>query len=517
MAVVVVSCEPLKGLVRDMLQSGTATQAKPRLVMIGLDAMSLPFIEANAPTLPVLTSLLKKGMLRHLSSPASHLSASVWPTFLTGKEPGEHGQYFPFQWSGEHHAYRRLTDARWSGEFDCPPFWYPIAEAGVPVIAFDVAHALHDERAPCLQITNWSYQSSGAANASDPQALKDLRRRFGRRPIGPEVPIPKTARQCAAIQKQQISAVRAKADATLYLMNKPWRLFVSGWYEAHRAGHNLWPVEGDFASDAAPDALLAVYQETDRQLGRICHALDHDQPETSLLLFSLHGMGPNTAQDHFLTEMLSRLNRLYLGEELERSERAAPLNALAFLRNTLPPTLQYRTASLLGEAVQDWVVNRALTAGRRWDRTPSFPVLSGGEGLIRLNIRDRESPGFFDPGSAELATYVEWLKKRLFAIEVSNTGEPLIMDIVNVDELFPGARRRFLPDLILKWAPKAPVDRIRSPHIGEIEVSLATGRGGNHNDNAFMIAIGANAFLEAVANIRTIADLGKIAAGTLLG
>ena len=112
---------------------------------------------------------------------------------------------------------------------------------------------------------------------------------------------------------------------------------MTGWYEAHRAGHNLWPVEGDFASDASPDAMLAVYEETDRQLGRVLSAIDGT--DTALLLFALHGMEPNRAQDHFLGEILRRLNALYLGRQANGSSRPAALNAMAFLRRALPPTL----------------------------------------------------------------------------------------------------------------------------------------------------------------------------------
>lgn len=500
-----------------MSQIGPAVDTTPKLLMLGLDAVSLPFVLDNRRKLPHLSSLLDSGLVAKLQSSASYLSASVWPTFYTGKQPGEHGQYFPFQWSAKHLRYRRISDPRWSDEFDCEPFWHRMANAGIPTIALDVAHALHDERAPGLQITNWSYQSSGAAKASHPQVLKDIQRRFGRRPIGPEVPVPKTAQQCAAIRDQLISAVRAKADATLYLMNRPWNLFVTGWYEVHRAGHNLWPVEGDFASDADPDAMLAVYAETDRQLGRIRSALKQQHPGASLLVFALHGMEPNRAQDHFLPEILSRLNNLYLDRALNRSGRPAPLNAMAFLRQALPPTLQYRAASMLGEGVQDWVVNRALTAGRAWGATPSFAMLSGGEGLIRLNIKGRESPGFFEPNSPELDGYIAWLHERLLEIQVSGTGESLIERVITVDEVLSGPRRHFLPDLILQWGPDAPVHRICSPDIGEIEVSLATGRGGNHNDSAFLIASGEDAFLRAVAQIRDVSRLGEIVDSFLLG
>ena len=490
------------------------SKVEPRLLMLGLDAVSLPFVRQNQAKLPVLGSLLERGMLRELETSATHLSASVWPTFSTGKQPGEHGQYFPFQWSAKNGSYLRVADGRWSEEFDCQPFWHRVAEAGLPTIAFDIAHALHDERAPCLQITNWSYQSSGDAKASHRDVLKDIQRRFGRRPIGPEVPVPKTARQCAAIRDQLTRAVRAKADATLHLMQMPWSLFVTGWYEPHRAGHNLWPVEGDFGSDASPDAMLDVYAETDRQLGRVLTALEKQRG--SLILFALHGMEANRAQDHFLGELLTRLNNLYLGQDIARSKTPSALNAMAFLRRALPPTLQYRAASLLGERIQDWVVNRALVAGRDWSMTPSFPILSGGEGLIRLNLKGREPSGYFEPGSSALTDYVGWLNDRLAAVTVAETGEPLIARVVRVDDILPGARREFLPDLILTWAPETPVGRIRSPDVGEIEMTLATGRGGNHNDSAFLVAKGDNQLLEAVAGVSDIAQIGDAAAEYLI-
>ena len=491
-------------------------QAEPRLLMLGLDAVSLPFVQENRRSFPNLSALLDGGMLRELGSSARHLSASVWPTFSTGKQPSDHGHSFPFQWSAEHRQYLRVADPSWSEGFDCQPFWHRVAQSGLPTIAFDIAHALHDERAPCLQITNWSYQSSGDAKASHREVLKDIQRRFGRRPIGPEVPVAKTARQCIAIRDQLVRAVRAKADATLHLMQRPWSLFVTGWYEAHRAGHNLWPVEGDFASHASPDAMLAVYAETDRQLGRVMAALQLEETDSSLLVFALHGMEPNRAQDHFLPEILSRLNRLYLGQPANGSDKPAALNVTAFLRHALPPTLQYRAASLLGERIQDWVVNRALVGGRDWDETPSFPVLSGGEGLIRLNVKGREFPGYFEPGSPELAEFTGWLRERLSAIKVSASGEPLIKNIILADEALPGSHRDFLPDLILEWAPDAPVHRICSPDIGEIEVSLATGRGGNHNDSAFLLASGSDAFLRAVAPVDDISGLGGVAESFLL-
>lgn len=485
--------------------------ADRRLFMLGLDAVSLPFIRDHLDRMPCLASLLAKGVCRDLESPAAYLNGSVWPTFLSGKSPGDHGQYFPFQWAATERRYRRIADRHWSEQFDCKPFWHRVSHAGVPTIAFDIGHALHDERAPGLQITNWSYQSSGAAKASRPDVLRDIQRRFGHRPIGPEVPVPKSARQCAALRDTLIDAVRKKADATIHLMSRPWGLFVTGWYEAHRAGHNLWPIDEDFASKASPDAMLAVYEEMDHQLARVVAATERRGQECALIVFTLHGMEPNRAQDHFLAEILSRLNRVYRHGAVKAAVTPVAPNAMAFLRRAVPPTLQYWVASILGERVQDWVVNRALVGGLTWADIPSIVVLSGGDGLIRLNIKGRETAGYFDPESQELVDYVAWLRTRLMAITVAETGERLIEDIALVDDLYPGARRNFLPDMIVRWRPEAPAHRIKSPDIGEIEVSLSTGRGGNHNSSAFMIAHGNDEFLQVFARVRDIAGLSRAA------
>ena len=66
-------------------------RANRKLFMLGLDAISLPFVREHLDRLPCLASLLAKGVCRDLDSPADYLNACVWPTFLSGQSPGDHG------------------------------------------------------------------------------------------------------------------------------------------------------------------------------------------------------------------------------------------------------------------------------------------------------------------------------------------------------------------------------------------------------------------------------------------
>ena len=171
--------------------------------------------------------------------------------------------------------------------------------------------------------------------------LKVIRHRFGRRPIGREVPVPKTARQCDAIRDQLIAAVRAKAGATLHLMSMPWNLSVTGWYEVHRAGHNLWPVEGDFASNSPPTRCSPSTRKQTGSSAGILATLEMQGEDTALLLFALHGMGPNRAQNHLLTEILSRPNARYPrpGSQWVEEARGAQRDSLSPARSAARPAI----------------------------------------------------------------------------------------------------------------------------------------------------------------------------------
>lgn len=480
--------------------------------MICIDAISLDFVRAHLDRLPVFRALLREGTLATMSSPAGLLSACAWPSFATGDDPGAHGHYFPFQWDPANMRFERTSSPAMAAALDFEPFWRRLARRGVKTVAFDTALSLDAAKAPCVEITNWSYQSSGLATASDPALLREIRRRFGRRPIGKEVPVPKTLRHSRRIRDDLIEALRRKTDATLWLMDRlDWRLFVAGFYELHRAGHNLLVVDGDFGSEADPDALLEVYEAQDRELGRLVSRLK--EKGADLVLFSLHGMAANRVQDHFLDEILSRLNEKYRVERGAAPRKRKSNNLVTALRARIPHRLQFSLAYLLGEHVQDFIVNRSFVGGVDWKTTPSFRLASGGEGYIRLNMKGRERDGYF--GAEEAERYRRWLSARLAEIRVAATDEPLIGEIVDLHAVFPGERTDALPDIVLTFAPSAPARAVTSPAIGTIEAHLDTGRGGNHTGDAFAIGLGAAALRLAEEDIGDIKDLGRVAEALL--
>ena len=180
------------------LQGKTAS----RVLLLELDSLSLPFIREHLPHLPNLARLIELGGVVETDSSAGIASASVWPTFATGRWPGHHGHYFPFQWhAGKMRFYRPYRKA-WKGALQYQPFWYTLARQGIDCLVLDAVQCVPDAQSPCLEINDWSAQSSSRALATDREVLKELRRRFGRNPIGAEVTVTKSRRQTSRLTEQ---------------------------------------------------------------------------------------------------------------------------------------------------------------------------------------------------------------------------------------------------------------------------------------------------------------------------
>jgi len=486
--------------------------SQPRVLMLELDSLSLPFIRDKLEDLPTMKRLLGEGELVETGTTADIASASVWPTFASGKQPGEHGHYFPFQWHpGKMNFYRPYRKC-WEHRLDYEPFWYELARSGVNCLILDAVQTIPHSKPPCLEVNDWSAQSSGHVLASDKKVLNELKKRFGKRPIGMEVPVKKSSQLASSLLTRVLKSLRQKSDAIIWLgQAREWQFYLASIQDVHRAGHNLWPVEGDFGSDVEPDALLQVYQAMDREIERILGKLGNEN--TITILFTLNGMAPNQAQNHFLPQVLSRLNSLYLTGETQKDLSTSRDGNIARLRDSLPPILQYAATLVLGEKIQDWVVNHEYTGGLNWSSTPSFPVPTGGEGLIRLNIKGRERNGLLSTGDDSCQDYIDWLKDNLLQIRVSKTGEPLVSECIDVQTLYPGKFAYLLPDIAVKWAPEGPATEIFSERIGTIRNSLKTGRGGNHTGESFAIVTGKPVQPEFAASLEHIKDYGELLKG----
>jgi predicted AlkP superfamily phosphohydrolase/phosphomutase len=482
-----------------------------RLAMIGLDAAELPFVREHANALPTLSRLLSSA--KALESTAYCLAGSVWPTFYTGKGPGEHGIYHHLQWDAAAMRLRRVTDQWLWAE----PFWYELERRGKSIISIDVPMTFAARLSRGVEVINWGSHDTLSATSAHPASLKrDIHKRFGKHPMGCEIPVDKTLVQLENIRANLVAGARRKAELSRWLAeSRPWDFFLTVFGETHRGGHILWPGADAPGEVAVPlTALLDVYRAVD---DAVAHLLESPVMQgATVILFALHGMGANISQEHFVPKIVDRINAEFAGNSSQTDEPKpahGQRSLMRTLREKLPAGLQNAIARAVPVGVRDFVVNRSVTGGHDWANTPGLALLADLHGYFRFNLRGRESAGSADPDSDALRRYRTLVEERFRSLTVSATGKPLVKDMIWTPDAFPGVRQGHLPDLIITWNVAEQATAITSKELGTIESHPATGRSGNHRPEGFCAVTGDVSV--DLAAVNHICDLAGLASGLL--
>jgi predicted AlkP superfamily phosphohydrolase/phosphomutase len=464
-----------------------------KLLMIGLDAAESGLIDAWTAdgTLPVLQELRRGGSYTKLGSTAEWLVGSPWVAFYTGQSPAEHGIYHSIVWRPD-----RLDHVRATAEVrDALPFWRALSRQGPRVIAFDVPLTQTPEPFNGIEINGWANTDLLDAECAYPAgALQEVAAAFGR----PDRPIEnyrlETAEALLALRDQQIATTRHIGQAAGQLLRgSSWDFAIVGIHTAHYAGHKLWSVRnvvGEVTPSEADElgsALRQVYKSCDGAVGQLVEAAG---PGTDVLVFAVHGMGPNVCRTDFLGEMLHRVMA-----RQPVTARSATETLAHRARNLLPQSLRYAVKSRLPRTASDRLTVYWRTGTRDWSSTQAFNLFSDLIGYVRVNMEGREAQGRVRPEAAD--ELLDEILEGLRSFVDADTGEPLVLDHRRRSDLYPdGQRRDLLPDMMLRWSDRdAALHRgFGSPRFGDIPWPTPgrhyTGRSGNHRGPGFLIAAG---------------------------
>ena len=481
-----------------------------KVAMIGVDAAELSFIQRWLPSLPAFRRILETGTLHRLGSTAGVFPGSVWPTFYSGSPPGEHGVYHHLQWDPNAMQLRRVTEDWLYVE----PFWYELERRGLRVATIDVPMSFPSRLTRGGEVINWgSHDELGPFGAHPGHLAAEIRRRFGRHPMGSEIPVRKSPRQLERIRRDLVAGAMLKGELSRWMLAQAdWDFFLTIFGETHRGGHILWSEDGTEGS-VPENRLLDVYRAVDRSIGELLEALPADV--TTLIVFALHGMGPNASQEHFMPKVMDRVNSGFLGKNAApdvrggRESLAGQRSAIRILRERLPPSLQNAVAGAMPVTIRDLVVNRQISSGHDWRRTPGIALLADLNGYLRWNLRGRESRGMLEPGREGLERYSGWVRQCLTGLRVSGPDLPLVRDVLLTRDHFPGRRMGLLPDAVVTWTGLPPASRVYSDGTGPLSAEPGTGRAGNHRSDGFCVIVERGAGREQrVSPPRHIAELG---------
>ena len=459
------------------------------VVLIGLDAADLTRIErlTACGDMPNLAAILSRGVRGRLRSLPVGLSAMIWPKWFEGGHAGS--WYFPKAWNPDRMCLEWVTATGGDPE----PFWCDLDRRGLRVCVVDVPQAPVGPLQNGILIQGWQVHDL-FKRASAPAGLwKELIRACGTPFLDGERYGPQTAERLRALREQLLAATAQAGDLAHELMNRgPWDLFVMVLGGLHRGGHYLWDTGqvdiGDLSADdrrLLANGLDDIYRTADRSIGKL---LDRAPRDARVMVFSLHGMGPNNGWSERLQSVAAAVASTDSSPghvtSLQRLKRAIPADAAQHIMDLLPPAWGERLLRFTSSRMHDW------------PRTAWFVLPSDLSGFLRLNLQGREARGIVAPGAEARALEDELI--GLFSRLEDLEGRRIVAEIERVDDSVAARDRfrRYLPDLLLLWEQISTSDtaglRVEGREIirWPLGQRFDSGRSGNHVTQGWFAAVG---------------------------
>jgi predicted AlkP superfamily phosphohydrolase/phosphomutase len=454
-----------------------------RVLLIGLDAADKDLLAdaMDRGELPVLRQLRSESAWGVVDSLPGFGSGAIWPSFSTGVSPAKHGRYFYRQVGPESYEAQRFE----ASAFHAKSFWESMSDAGRRVAVFDVPKMGLSERLNGIEAVDWLVHGPvyHELRTHPTQFAAELIERFGADPL-PQCDLPggRDARQHAELLDILRHRVATKGRAARhYLAQESWDLFVTVFADPHCVGHQCWhvrdpahPQHDAQAHARVGDPVLEVYQSIDRAIGEMLEVVSDD---TIVIVLSCTGMGPNYSGNLVLDEVLRRL---------EGRKAPAAFSSWSGLKRrakqVLPIAVRRR-----GRRWSRRVEERVLHSDRQQRRCFAVPH-NDMSGAIRVNLAGRDADGQVRP--EEMDAFYAALRADLLALRNLETGGAVVEDVVRTADRCEGEHLATLPDFFVLWRRDAPIRRIGSPKIGEIEHQHRGNRTGDHRPDSIFFARG---------------------------
>lgn len=467
----------------DEMTVETGGRPRRRALLIGLDAadsgLLLSMIDRGE--LPNLARMRAEGAWGIVSSPPGFGSGAVWPSWATGVAPARHGRYYYTQVNPGSYEARRFE----AEEFAAEPIWAPIAAAGRKVAVYDVPKVGLVEHDNVLQAADWIAHGpvyKGLRTWPGSYA-DDLVARYGADPL-PKCDMPggRDAAQMGEFVETMRGRIAQRERCTVDLLTAGEHdLIITVFAEPHCVGHQAWHVRDTGHPQHDAETLLAIgdplaqaYVEIDAAIGRIADAAGDD---TTVIVFSGTGMGPNYTGNQILDEVLRRL------EGTQQTLRRSSTRRIKLIaKRVLPRSLRQR-----GRPMKRRIEESAAVGDRSRRRAFTVPH-NDIAGAIRLNIAGREAEGILQPDDVD--AYVEQLSEQLLRLRNADSGAPVVQRVVRTRDHMAGDAIDRMPDVFVLWHRDQPIDRVTSPEIGTVEYVHRGNRTGDHNPESCFFAVG---------------------------
>ncbi len=416
----------------------------PRLIIFGLDGATFDLIRpwAEAGYLPTLRDLMQRGVSGNLASTLPPLTATAWPSFMTGKNPGKHGIFDFFRpTTGELVlANASQIDGRWWCE--------DLSDAGLSVGLLNVP-LTHPPRSINGFIVPGTPTPDEGHTTWPRDLLSAYERELGVYRISPRF-VYRAGRDAAYSADLHDLIDLQTRYAVRLLVERPTDVLMVHCLATDSAQHALWkqhdrahPLHRPEQAARYGTLLREIFTHVDRAIAQI---VAHGGAETNVIVMSDHGFGP-------LHRTLN-LNNFFRAQGLLtlKSNRETRLRDWLFQHDldlALPWKIIRRVGlgnrlGKLGRVAREWSQRKMLTfADVDWSRTVAYAW--GHFGQVYLNLQGREPHGCVAPHEYEAMR--DHVIAVLRSLRDPLTQQPLVDHIIPREAAAHGPHRDEGPDL----------------------------------------------------------------------
>jgi predicted AlkP superfamily phosphohydrolase/phosphomutase len=423
---------------------------------IGLDGATFDLLIPwfNEGLLPNLSKIYSDGCSGTLESTTPPLSPQAWTSFMTGKNPGQHG-IFDFT---EHEPCSydiRFTNANCRR---AKSLWRILSEAGKRVGVINVPMTFPAEKVNGFLISGFDAPGVQSNFVYPPTLYDQIKQNVGEYDLHGDF----WTRQGPEQYLERILAtIDNQSRAVKYLLKRhSWDFFFVVFGSTDRVQHFYWkycdPTYPGYSAEEGErfgDAIFRVYEKIDTVVGEYLELIDDN---SALMVMSDHGAGPYH-KIIFLDQWLND-HRLLCYKDKNKKHPHACLRSLSYglaregyliLRKYLPRSVKDWLKSKLPDVRHK--IETHLTFTRiDWSKTKAFPW--GIEAsYIFVNQKGVFPKGIVEPGR-EYEELRDFIINRLQELRDPETDNKVAQNVYRKEELYHGDCLDRAPDIIIMWA-----------------------------------------------------------------
>ena len=421
--------------------------SRARVLAIGLDGYEPSIGEALMASgrLPNLAALRARSARFELEHGAAKRTGLAWEHVSLGLSPEAASRFAAIHFDPQ--SYRVVQQGT-----NAQPL---LARCDLRAVVFDAPY-FDLSRAPnCEGLVSWGAHDAGCDPHARPATLgQEIEARFGAYPAKPFIfgfvwPDPDGTREMGDALARAVDT-RAAIGSWLLAERLPeWDLALVVVAELHSALEGLWhgvdpqhPLHALPSAGPAREGVERVYGAVDRLVGTLCASA----PDAHPVVFSMHGMGPNSSDVPSMLLLPELLYRAQCGRTgyTPRPEWGASPDGVP----------------LLG-AGESWTP--AVKYERCWNEMDAFALPSFYDGQVRINLRGRERFGRVAP--RDYAARCDAIVELVSACRDPRTGQPVVDGVERLrgDPLAAGETQA---DLTFVWHGSALA--FEHPRLGVI-------------------------------------------------